>query len=216
MLKFIAKLPAEQDETTGDWENIYFGDQYLYCCGMSNVVEWLVYSDAVFGGVSESVGFPSTNGSGVAVSPQLRLGMSSSSDAQDGVWQFFKYMLGDSFQSSVPGVPLTQRALDAMMVKWCEALDGTSAIGLARQVDGQVVNATAAIAPPDETTMRRAQAIIDSADCVDEFDGALYNIIWQEVNAYLGGGTTAEAAAQRIQERASLYLSEQYAWRPPG
>ena len=211
MLKFIARLPAEKDDTTGDWENIYFGDQYLYCCGMDNVVEWLVYSDAVFGGIAESVGFPSTNGSGVAVSPQLRLGMSSSSDVQDGVWQFFKYMLGDSFQSSVPGVPLTQRALDAMMVKWCEALDGTSAVGLARQVDGQVVNATAAIAPPDETTMRRAQAIIDSADCVDEFDGALYNIIWQEVNVYLGGGTTAEAAAQRIQERASLYLSEQYA-----
>ena len=55
---------------------------------MDNVVEWLVYSDAVFGGISESVGFPSTNGAGVAVSPQLRLGMSSSSDAQDGVWQF--------------------------------------------------------------------------------------------------------------------------------
>ena len=58
--------------------------------------------------------------------------------------------------------------------------------------------------------MRRAQAIIEAADCVDEFDGALYNIIWQEINAYLGGGTTAEAAARRIQERASIYLSEQY------
>ena len=89
--------------------------------------------------------------------------------------------------------------------------DDNIAVGLARRVDGQVVSATAAITPPDETTMRRAQAIIEAANCVDEFDGELYNIIWQEVNVYLGGGTTAEAAAQRIQERASIYLSEQYA-----
>lgn len=69
--------------------------------------------------------------------------------------------------------------------------DDTIAVGLARQVDEQVVNATAAITPPDETTMRRAQAIIEAANCVDEFDGELYSIIWQEINVYLGGGTTA-------------------------
>ena len=40
--------------------------------------------------------------------------------------------------------------------------DDTIAVGLARRVDGQVVSATAAITPPDETTMRRAQAIIEA------------------------------------------------------
>ncbi len=68
---------------------------------MDNVVEWLVYSDAVFGGISESVGFPSTNGSGVAVSPQLRLGMSKQFGRAGRRVAVFKYMLGDSFQSSV-------------------------------------------------------------------------------------------------------------------
>ena len=68
--------------------------------------------------------------------------------------------------------------------------DDTIAVGLVRRVDGQVVSATAAITPPDETTMRRAQAIIEAAD-YDEFDGELYNIIWQEINVYLGDGTTA-------------------------
>lgn len=210
LLRYVAQLPEERDETMGDWERIYFGRQNLYCLGAGNLIRWICYADSVFGGESRSIGFPATQGNGVAMTPLIRLGMSAKSDVQDGVWAFFKYLLSDSFQYKVSDIPMMQRALDRVIEKWYEEISGETAIGLVGMVDGQHINTTAPIRQPDEHTKERALQIIASIDCVNEYDSYLFDIIWQEVSAYLGGGKSAEQAAELIQSRASIYLSEQY------
>lgn len=210
LLRYVAQLPEERDETMGDWERIFFGRQNLYCTGGGNLIRWICYADSVFGGESRSIGFPATQGNGVAMTPLIRLGMSAKSEVQDGVWAFFKYLLSDSFQFKVSDIPMMQRALDRVIEKWYEEISSETAIGLVGMVDGQHINTTAPIRQPDEHTKERALQIIASIDCVNEYDSYLFDIIWQEVSAYLGGGKSAEQAAELIQSRASIYLSEQY------
>ena len=77
-------------------------------------------------------------------------------------------------------------------------------------MDGQHFNTTIPLAAPDETTKVRAIQIIQSIDCVNEYDSYLFDIIWQEFSAYVNGGKTAEQAAAAIQSRASIYMAEQY------
>ena len=210
LLQYIAQLPEEKDETLGDWERIYFGQQDLYCTGGGNLIRWICYADSVFGGESRSIGFPATNGNGVAMTPTIRLGMSAKSEVQDGVWAFFKFLLSDSFQYKVGDVPMMQKALDRTIEKWISEMDGEKALGLVGVMDGQHFNTTIPLATLDEGKKERAIQIIQSIDCVNEYDSSLFDIIWQEVNAYLGGSKTAEQAAATIQSRASIYMAEQY------
>lgn len=210
LLQYVSQLPEEKDETMGDWERIYFGKQNLYCTGGGNLIRWICYADSVFGGESRSIGFPATNGNGVAMTPTIRLGMSAKSEVQDGVWAFFKYLLSDSFQYKVGDVPMMQKALDRIIEKWVSEMDGEKALGLVGVMDGQRFNTTIPLATLDDNKKERAIQIIQSIDCVNEYDSNLFDIIWQEVNAYLGGGKTAEQAAATIQSRASIYMAEQY------
>ncbi len=210
LLQYVSQLPEEKDETLGDWERIYFGKQNLYCTGGGNLIRWICYADSVFGGESRSIGFPATNGNGVAMTPTIRLGMSAKSEIQDGVWAFFKFLLSDSFQYKVGDVPMMQKALDRIIEKWVSEMDGEKALGLVGVMDGQHFNTTIPLATLDESKKERAIQIIQSIDCVNEYDSNLFDIIWQEVNAYLGGGKTAEQAAATIQSRASIYMAEQY------
>ena len=96
------------------------------------------------------------------------------------------------------------------MDKWIEDMDGITAIGLARIVDESVVSATVPIQIPNKHTKDRALSIIDSIDCINEFDRNVYTIIATEALAYFSGDKTAEQAASNIQSRVSIYLSEQY------
>ena len=210
LLQYLSQLPEEKDETLGDWERIYFGKQDLYCTGGGNLIRWICYADSVFGGESRSIGFPATNGNGVAMTPTIRLGMSAKSEVQDGVWAFFKFLLSDSFQYKVGDVPMMQNALDRIIEKWVSEMDGEKALGLVGVMDGQRFNTTIPLATLDDNKKERAIQVIQSIDCVNEYDSNLFDIIWQEVNAYLGGGKTAEQAAATIQSRASLYMAEQY------
>lgn len=210
LLQYVSQLPEEKDETLGDWERIYFGKQNLYCTGGGNLIRWICYADSVFGGESRSIGFPATNGNGVAMTPTIRLGMSAKSEIQDGAWAFFKFLLSDSFQDKVGDVPMMQKALDRIIEKWVSEMDGEKALGLVGVMDGQHFNTTIPLVTLDESIIERAIQIIQSIDCVNEYDSNLFDIIWQEVNAYLGGGKTAEQAAATIQSRASIYMAEQY------
>ena len=112
LLQYVSQLPEEKDETLGDWERIYFGKQNLYCTGGGNLIRWICYADSVFGGESRSIGFPATNGNGVAMTPTIRLGMSAKSGVQDGVWAFFKFLLSDSFQYKVGDATMMQKEQD--------------------------------------------------------------------------------------------------------
>ena len=210
LLSFMAQLPEEEDPTTGDMENVYFGEQYLLYMGMDNMLNWITMSDAVFQGEVVSVGFPSSGDHGVSASVEMRLAMSASSELKEGVWQFFKYLLSDSYQTGVSSVPIKQSALDRVMEEWCEPLKGSFKVGLLQYVDGQIIQSSADIRQPDSSTFARAREIIDSVDCMGEYNAALYTIVSQELKTLAAGDCTAEQAAANIQSRASIYLSEQY------
>lgn len=210
VLKFAAQLPEEKDQTTSKWENVYFGDQYLLNDGQANMVMLLMSSDAVFAGDSVSIGFPATNSGGVAASADMRLGMSVSSEVKEGIWQFFKYLLGDSFQLEFASVPIVQNVLDRAIQQWCEEVKDMTGLGLLKYEGGQVTQMTVPTRQPNSSTLSRVREIIESIDCMDEYSDAMYTIVLQEFNSFAGGAITAEEAAANIQSKASIYISEQY------
>lgn len=210
MLEFSSALPDTKDQTASFVENIYYGEQLLYQSADPNIVKDLLCADGVFQSEVESVGFPTPVGHGVSMAPSLRLGMSASSDNQEGVWEFFRYLLSDAYQYYVSDLPVTQKALNVVLSRWVEEEKEPRKYGILSFRDGQRVQSSFYAPAADEHTIPRVLAIIESVDSISEYDPAVYEIIFSEVQALWAGKQTVEEVANNIQSRASIYVSEQY------
>ena len=84
-----------RNETT---QRLVSGEQVFYFVNLNNMpVFMLQQADAIFRGEPRFVGFPSDSGSGIALEPFLRLGMSSASPNKEAVWKFFRFLLSDGY-----------------------------------------------------------------------------------------------------------------------
>ena len=64
--------------------------------------------------------------------------------------------------------------------------------------------------PVTPALKEEALDIIGRIDCVDSCDDALYELVLREATPFFQGGLTAEQAAENIQSKVSIYLSEHY------
>ena len=119
-----------RNETT---QRLVSGEQIFYFLNLNNMpVFMLQQADAIFRGEPRFVGFPSDRGSGIALEPFLRLGMSSASPNKEAVWEFFRFLLSDGYLTrekwnDTPGetyclmcIPTTRSAYDFRMSVWLE------------------------------------------------------------------------------------------------
>ena len=62
---------------------------------------------------------------------------------------------------------------------------------------------------PTQEDIDKIKSYIENVKETNYYDEQIYNIIDEEAQKFFAGDQTAQAAADMIQSRASLYLSEQ-------
>ncbi len=211
LLEIAKELPEE--ETDLDYCSVYYGKALLYrpsIVGVGSIAEL----NALYRGDERMVGFPSTRGTGTALSPGLRMGMAANSPNKEDVWEFFRYLLSSDYQWDLyRNLPVITDILGKLMetqIYVAEKAGGTSMGMINVDENGVFTNESLKVAPPTEAMKEQLWQVIDSVDSISEYDPVLLEAIMREAARCFAGDCTAEQAAASIQSKASIYISEQY------
>lgn len=211
LLELAKALP--EAAMNSDYCEVYLGNSLLYRTAVEGLgtAGGLAEVEALYRGDWRSVGFPSAKGTGVTLSAGLRLGMSAGSAHKDGVWAFFRYLLGSSYQWSIErGMPVIGSVLEANIDSQIQ-LGAEYSLGMFRQDEqGNYIPESLKVGPPSDQLKAQLWELIDSMDGINEYDPALDQIVQSEAAKFFAGGQTAQEAAAAIQSRAGIYMSEQY------
>lgn len=145
-----------------------------------------------------NVGFPTQNGElFYLLNPTMQFSIYDNSDKKDGAWAFLEFLLSEEEQSwygsEFGGFPVRKSAFEDYLMK-----------PYSRTYRFQGDN------PSEET----AEAIRNMTEhlYMRKFlnSGELYSIILEETQAYFAGDKSAEECVKIIQNRAQLYLDENF------
>lgn len=132
---------------------------------------------------------PYEDSNGGMFSPTFTLSINSQSLHQERIWAFMRTLLQDDHQNQT-NLPVKRSALEKQLV--------------AAQHMPMATGGSAS-----ESEMNLLRDYIDGIRVCYFQDDTVYNILAEETDKYLAGDCTAEDAARVIQNRVSIYLSEQ-------
>ncbi|MCD8325608.1 MAG: hypothetical protein LUC90_02660 [Lachnospiraceae bacterium] len=225
LLAFVARYPEEIDyealySSDDNWEN--YDQQYimnrvlLYSGTMYNLSYWRDYYYYEFMEDVVATGFPNNNGVKGVIYPVSCFGISSKSASQDGAWEFVRSFITEEAQTPEEGeyyygVPILKTSVEQQVMTMTERpyylddngekvfYDYTVWVG-----DEEVV--------VDPATEEEAAYWLDFIYSVDHKAGSaeddIFNIIFEEAEAYFNGQKTVDEVCEIIQSRMSIYISE--------
>ena len=160
------------------------------------------------------IGYPTLkeDSNGGRFNPDFTLAISANSENKDQAWSFFKSMLEEDFQESLSwSCPVRKEAFDKMAAKALEPDTYTDQDGTEVVVPFTVYRGMEEVEMPLPTQedIDKIKSYIEGVTETNYYDEQIYNIIDEEAQKFFAGDQTAQAAADMIQSRASLYLSEQ-------
>lgn len=142
------------------------------------------------------IGFPTEGGSGSFFQcTTLHLGISSASDKKGLAWEFVRQALTAEYQRSLAERWYLSVRSDVME----EQLRGEIALALPEDEENE---------PLDETLMEQYRRLVAQPLVFIGYNEQITGIILEEGEACFAGQRTVEEAAERIQNRVTLYLSE--------
>ena len=215
MLEFAKNLPSNFDYDGNQGEPMgraYAGEQLLVMTNLGfSAVDEISLLNGIFGGEAQFVGFPSDSSNGVGIRPCVRLGMASASANKEGVWEFFKFLMGDSVQLNAGmfgGLPSVSSCYEkAQSQKISRAIE--------KQPEAYGVSLTGPVhffgAEVDSAAMiKTMDRLVDEADCIMSCDKSILDIVLACAEPFFAGDKTAREVANEIQSKVNIYLSEQY------
>jgi len=170
---------------------------------MQNFDDYQMYR-ALFGGDIVFKGLPAEGRNGYSLSTQTSFAITSSCTDVDGAWSFIRTFLSEDWldEYSWRGLPINKHSFDKMMQKEMTADEyGTRSIGW----NGFSID----LEPLTQADVDKVMAVIDSISGSVGQDEALWNIISESAITFFNGQSSAQDAAKVIQNRASIYISEQ-------
>ncbi len=196
-------------------ENAYRADRVLYRhTKFSEPGEYHTLTAGIFGGEPVTlVGYPTVQeeANGGVFDSWSTLAMSSQTAYPEQVWSFLKLLLSEDFQSSLLNcLPVHRGAMAGRMEQAMTPVQYEDADGILHDMPNYYTNGTGAVeigyatAAEMETLTAYVEGIRDHVFT----DAAIYGIVYEEAVMYFSGDSTAEQAAEKIQGRVSLYLSE--------
>lgn len=214
LLEFVNEFPAELEEddyyndTSAYWrQGIALADRF-YLNGFS---DYNYEAKGTFGEEIQTVGFPSDNGSGAALYPNLQLTMSSTSKVKDGCWEFMRYFLTDEYQKTIDGSwPVSMTKIDEMAAAAKKKPTYVDEDGKEVEYDDTYyIGETEIIIPPmNDDEINEVINYLNSIDQVGNSNEEVANIIYEEAAAYFSGQKSAEEVADIIQSRVQIYVNE--------
>ena len=175
--------------------------------------------DVHFGENFTFVGYPGSNGNGGKIETLNEFAIADSCSDKEGAWQFVRYFFNDENQA-VRGVNettsnralYTTRARKDQFEKWLEKSrycyewsDEEQKFVKAEESDykGTIIHS---LSDEDVEEFRRYRLSCDTL--YDSLDPEIVSICKEEAAAYFAGDCSAQQAADYIQNRCSIYVSE--------
>ncbi len=202
VLEFCKMIEA--DSIQNDDEGIF----RLIC--MSSFME-IQYFEYVFGEEVGIVGFPSSSGSVSYFSNIMdQYGINSASEHKDAVWQFIRTYFTKEYQEVYSGmlIPSNLDALQALVERSKATIMQEDSEGNLTEFT-QRGNFNFEYHAATEEQVQQMLDLIDSASLPARGNSTITSIVTEEAEAYFAGDRSVDEAAQLIQSRVSLYLSEQ-------
>ena len=213
MIKFSSELPSKDelneqmyaDAIKSEYNEIIDGKQLISLVETGNPIFELLKLRALYGDNVEFVGFPTNSGNGIAMTPFIRVAMSSSSPLKDSVQIFFDYLLSESFQaemSKLSYMPVINDYLD-------EYISGIVAGYREKPLKLAISDMMILECPPiDDNTVNKVWDLIHRIDCINEYDPDIYQIVLEESQTFFAGHKDISDVIHIIQSRASIYVHE--------
>lgn len=212
LLEYSKTLPDKVSSGGEEkWDDEYYlnGEVNLYHAEVNDfALNGKAQADTLFGGSSDFVGFPCEGSFGSAITPFVHLGMSRSSAVKDGVWEFYKHLLSSGYQEEMiktHNLPAFEKRLSELIdTNYKNLLQDPPKINFPTEhgeFNGEI--------KPTEKTIQEVKALLAKTNKILEYDKTVYDIVSEEANAFYAGTITAEKAADNIQARVGIYLSEQ-------
>ena len=158
------------------------------------------------------VGFPSDNGSGSALYPNLQLTMSSTSKNKDGCWQFMRYFLSNEYQDTIESSwPMSKDKIDKLAEtakKRPSYIDDATGKEVEYDDTYYIGESEIIIDPMNDDEINTVLAYLDTVNQVGNYNDAVRSIIFEEAAAFFSGQKTAAEVADIIQSRVQIYVNE--------
>ena len=167
------------------------------------------------------VGYPNENGNGSFVQPSNCMGIMANSPCIEGAWDFIKTVyFSEGYYTDTNGVfgGWQYPAVEEYYVKQLEEQKNATYT----DENGETFRGDNLWIGPDsddfityyeftdEECEKYDKIVREAAKDVRQGDNVIYNIIREETMPFFEGDITAEKAAEIIQNRVSIYLSERY------
>lgn len=146
------------------------------------------------------VGFPSSNGKGGRLEIQNIVSITESCENKEGAWEFIKFYI-DTCRDKDPYNTYGDGDLPVLSADFEDFFD--HAMNASHTAGGEAI--------PNITQEEREsiEKYIKSCDTLSfALDYSIEDICFEEAGIYFSGGQTAEEAAEHIQNRASIVVSE--------
>lgn len=207
MLELCGSYPSKmemQSQIRYPYEELAYREDaaLLHTRALRTVYDLHLVQEGVFGGEEITLlGKPAVNGgSGAAFGSNTPLAMSSQSQYKEEIWDFFKFLLSQEYQDTLYlTLPVRRSSLQKQMDSALQEKEWLFPLG----------EETLRLGAITQEEMDTLLAYIEGVQNNSRYDSTVYNIVYEEAGMYFAGDQTAQKAAETIQSRASIYLSEQ-------
>lgn len=160
------------------------------------------------------VGYPvveGKGGNGGRISISNTVAMSSNSKVKDKCWEYMSYLLSDDFQNELNWALPVKRSAFEKKVEEAKKPDTYMEDGKEVESPITIWRGEESIEIPNmpQSYADRIKTYIEGITDCTYYDQTIYEIVHEESEKFFTGDQTAQQAADMIQSRASLYLSEQ-------
>ena len=225
ILEFCSRYPESADPPPKNYDDPaamekhqnYYYNKYMrykrdedYLCAFELVGERGLavgqYSYTRYNDLGEEmtlVGYPSDNGEGGKLTFRGELAISSACENREEAWKFVKAMLTGDGDINDNGYPVVEELFETKLD------DEMYVMMFGERTDEESLEDDGTVYPLTQEERDDLEEYIRSCDTVLSMNDAILNIALEEAGMYFAGDLTAEAAAQRIQSRAEILVSEQ-------
>ncbi len=219
LLEFANTLPTEIDSSIYEdedywmnYETMYREDRtLLYSLYMNTFRTYNIAKVVTFGEDITLIGYPAAEKNGAAISASLSMAISAQSENPDGAWAFVRQYLLPEYQSTVTYEwPARLDQLEVLMEEAKQKPYYLDENGEKVEYDDTyyIADQEIIVPPMSDEDVNLVRDYIFSVTDVMSYDEQLINIVTEEAAAYFSGQRSAEEAADIIQSRANIYVSE--------
>ncbi len=206
VLEFVGTFPSVEELRFDHYEDSYDrlrnGQTLMMAIDLLDVQRYAAAA-AMFGGDSvRCIGYPTSHGTGVILNTFMSYGISEDCEHKDGAWAFLSSLLSEDFQDNISWqFPIRISSLEKKLAKEMDPETYTNG--------GMSAGSFSYKYQP--ITQEQADAIrevLSMAEPMSAYNQDIFTIISEEAAPYFAGQKSAADAAEVMQNRIQIYVSE--------